>query len=84
MLSKVWEDDKRDLKVGDLLRLGWPVMGSVAVVSFFQTLGVIVGFVLLIIPGVLALTWWAVAVPAVVIDRPNFIGAFRRSVSLVR
>lgn len=78
------EDEKQDLGMLDLFRLAAPVMGLVALVSLLQTLAVVVGFVLLIIPGLLVLTWWAVAIPAVVVDRPGVIGAFGRSVDLVR
>jgi len=47
-------------------------------------LGIGIGFMLLIIPGFILLLMWAVAVPALVIERDGVASAFRRSAELTK
>lgn len=48
------------------------------------TIAVAVGFMLLIIPGIMLVCMWAVAIPALVEERTGIIGAFGRSRELTR
>ena len=43
-----------------------------------------IGFLLLIIPGLILLTVWAVVVPSLVIDKAGIFGSFSRSADLTR
>ncbi|MBE8522555.1 hypothetical protein ILP97_34565 [Amycolatopsis sp. H6(2020)] len=52
-------------------------------VAFVYTILSTVGVMLCIIPGVLAWTFWALAAPALVLERGTFRTAFARSVKLV-
>jgi MFS family permease len=78
------QDGRRDASVGELLRSVSPVIGPLIAVSLLYGIGVAIGFVLLIVPGLLALTFWAVAAPVTVLERPGVFAAFRRSRELVR
>jgi MFS family permease len=78
------QDGRRDASLGQLLRSVAPVAGPLVAVSLLYGVGVAVGFVLLVVPGLLALTFWAVAAPVTVLERPGVFAAFRRSRELVR
>ena len=60
-----------------------PYLATVTVVSLLYNLLVGIGFLLLIVPGFLFFTWWALVVPVVVLERTSIGGAFSRSKSLV-
>jgi hypothetical protein len=78
------QDGRRDLSVGELYRSVTPVLWPLAGASILFGLGVAVGFVLLIVPGLFLLTIWAVIAPAIVIERRGAIESFGRSRELVK
>jgi hypothetical protein len=78
------QDGRRDATPGQLLKAATPVLGSLILVAIVAGLGIVIGFILIIIPGLILLTVWSVAAPVVVIERPPGIGALRRSRELVR
>jgi hypothetical protein len=78
------QDGRRDATPGQLLRAAWPVFGSLILVAFIANIGIVIGFVLLIVPGLILLTIWSVAAPVVVLERPPGLGALARSRELVR
>ena len=47
-------------------------------------LGILVGLVLIVVPGLILLTLWSVAAPVVVLERPGGLRALGRSRELVR
>jgi hypothetical protein len=61
-----------------------PVLPTLLITSVIAAVGVFIGFALLIVPGCILLTVWAVLAPAVVIERRDVSGAFTRSQELVR
>jgi hypothetical protein len=67
-------DGRRDHTVGSLFSSASPILA---------TLIIVVGFILILIPGLIALTFLAVVAPAVVIERTGVTGALRRSRELV-
>lgn len=77
-------DGRRDHSVGQLLRSVEPVFWPLVGVSILFGIGVGIGFVLLIIPGVILLVIWSVVAPVTVLERPGVFAAFRRSRELVR
>jgi hypothetical protein len=52
--------------------------------SLLFGIAVAIGFVLLIVPGVILLLMWAVAVPALVVERHGIMTAFARSAELTK
>ena len=66
--------------IGTALRALLPLF----IVSILMSIGLTIGFLLLIIPGLILLTVWAVVVPALVIDKAGIFGSFGRSADLTR
>ncbi len=77
------EDGRRDSSVGELLSSVTPVVAPLIGVSFLAAIGIGIGFVLIIVPGLFLLTIWAVIAPVVVVERAG-VGAFGRSRELVK
>ncbi len=78
------QDGRRDHRIGELLRSVEPVLLPLMGVSILFALGVAVGFILLIIPGLYLLVMWSVVAPVTVLERPGVFAAFARSRELVR
>ncbi|HEY2439743.1 MAG TPA: hypothetical protein VGI07_05915 [Solirubrobacteraceae bacterium] len=78
------ESGRRDHSVADLLRSVEPVLLPLMGVSVLYAIGVAIGFVLLIIPGLILLVMWSVVAPVTVVERPGVLAAFARSRELVR
>lgn len=70
--------------VGELFRNARPFVGRLFVSGILAGLGVCLGFVLLIVPGVILLTWWSLIAPVIVIEDRSAVEAFGRSRELVR
>ncbi len=78
------QDGRRDHSVGQLLVSVEPVLLALLAVSLLFAIGVGIGFVLLIIPGLFLLVIWSVVAPVTVVERPGVFRAFSRSQDLVR
>ena len=78
------QDGRRDHSVGQLLRSVDPVFWPLVGVSILFGIGVAIGFVLVIVPGLILLVIWSVVAPVTVLERPGVFAAFRRSRELVR
>lgn len=77
------QDGRRESSVGDLLGSVTPVLGPLVGAGVLSALGIGVGLVLLIVPGLILLTLWSVLAPAIVIENRGVLAAFRRSRELV-
>jgi len=78
------QDGKRDSSPTQLLQAAVPVLGSLIFVSIVAGVAIGVGFLLLLVPGLILLTLWAVFVPVIVLERPPGLGSLGRSRELVR
>lgn len=78
------QNGRRDHSVRQLLRSVEPVFWPLVAVSILFGLGVGIGFILVIIPGLILLVIWSVVAPVTVLERPGVFAAFRRSRELVR
>jgi hypothetical protein len=78
------QDSVRDFELGGLFRSVAPVILPLIVASVLAGLGIAVGLILVIVPGLILLTWWAVLAPSIVLERRGVIEAFGRSRELVR
>jgi hypothetical protein len=77
-------DGRRDYTLGTLLRSALPVVGPLLIAGILAGIGIAIGLVLLIVPGLFLLTIWAVIAPVIVIERTGAIEAFGRSRALVK
>jgi hypothetical protein len=77
-------DGRRDYTLGSLLSSVTPVLGALVVAGILAGLGIGIGLILLIVPGLFLLTIWAVIAPVIVVERMGAIDAFRRSRALVK
>lgn len=78
------QDGVRDQSLNDLFGAVAPVLLPVLGASILLAIGVAIGFLLLVIPGLVLFTWWALVVPVIVLERPGVLAAFGRSRELVR
>jgi hypothetical protein len=78
------QNGRRDHSIRDLIRSVEPVFWPLVAVSILFGIGLAIGFVLFIIPGLILMVLWAVVAPVTVIERPGVFAAFRRSRELVR
>jgi hypothetical protein len=77
-------DGRVDLSLGDTVRAARPAVGRVAGASILAGLGIAVGFVLLIVPGLFLLTIWCLIAPVIVLEGVGVGASFGRSRELVR
>jgi hypothetical protein len=74
----------RRVVLGDSLRIGLrnclPLIG----LAVLSGLGIAIGFMLLIVPGLILMVVWSVAVPAKVVEKVGVFDAFTRSRDLTR
>jgi hypothetical protein len=77
-------DGRVDLSISETLQKVRPRVVPLLGAGVLAGLGVAVGLVLLIVPGLVLLTWWSVIVPVVVLERVAAMDSFGRSRELVR
>ena len=75
---------RRDHSVGDLIRRVDPLFWPLAGVSILYGIATAIGFLLLIIPGLILTVIWCLVAPVTVLERPGVFAAFGRSRELVR
>jgi ABC-type multidrug transport system fused ATPase/permease subunit len=78
------QDGRRDSSVGELIEATWPVVLPLIGAGILAGLGIGVGFLLFVIPGLILLTIWSVIAPVIVVERSGVIDAFGRSRALVK
>jgi hypothetical protein len=77
-------DGRRDSNWRALVRSVLPVLGQVIAVAIVIGVCVTIGLFVLVVPGLILITIWFVAIPALVLERPPGLGALGRSRQLVR
>jgi hypothetical protein len=77
-------DGRADLTLSETFARAWPRVGAVAIASILAALGVALGLVLFIVPGLVLITWWVAIIPVIVLENASSADAFGRSRQLVR
>jgi hypothetical protein len=78
------QDGRLDSSIGQLFASVAPVLITLLAVAIVFGVGVAIGFVLIVVPGLFLMTIWAVSAPVVVVERSGVVAAFQRSHALVR
>lgn len=75
-------DGRRDFSVGELISSASPFIVPLIINGFLRGIAIAIGLVLLIVPGLILMTIWAVTSPAIVVEREGAMSAFGRSSQL--
>jgi hypothetical protein len=77
-------DGRFDSTLGQVFARVSSAIPPLVVAGFLAGIGIALGFVLLIVPGLILLTIWAVIAPVIVVEKTGALDAFGRSRALVR
>jgi Membrane domain of glycerophosphoryl diester phosphodiesterase len=77
-------DGRADLSLGATYERVRPQLPAIIVGGLLAGLGIALGLVLLIVPGLILLTWWIVIIPVIVLEERSAGESFTRSRELVR
>jgi hypothetical protein len=77
-------DGRRDFSVGELFSHATPYLGTLILAGILAGIAIAIGFVLIIVPGLILLTIWAVISPSIVVEDKGVFESFGRSRELVR
>ena len=77
-------DGRADLSISETVSAARPSFGAVVGASILAGIAIVIGLILLIVPGLFLITIWAVIVPVIVIERSGALASFGRSRELVR
>jgi hypothetical protein len=77
-------DGRIDLDLRATVSAALPFVGSVAVASILASIGIGIGFILIIVPGLILITFWCLIVPEIVIGGAGALESFGRSWRTVR
>jgi hypothetical protein len=77
-------DGRADLNLGETVSAALPYLGAVIGASILAGIGIAIGFALIIVPGLILLTFWSLIVPSIVVGGEGVFGAFRKSWRTVR
>jgi hypothetical protein len=77
-------DGRADMSLSDTVSAATPYIWPVAIASVLAGIAIAVGLALVIIPGLILLTIWAVIIPVIVLERSGPLASFGRSWQLVR
>jgi hypothetical protein len=77
-------DGRIDSSVGELFERVQPYLWTLIGAGLLAGLGIAIGLVLLIVPGLILLTWWCLIVPVIVLEGKHVGESFSRSRDLVR
>jgi hypothetical protein len=77
-------DGTVDLDLRGTISAAMPYVGTVAIAAILAAIGIGIGFILIIVPGLILLTFWSLIVPEIVIGGAGAIESFGRSWRTVR
>jgi hypothetical protein len=71
------------MSFGETLAAARPFLGRIAGASILAGLGIGLGLILLIVPGLVLLVWWSLTVPVIVFENTGAVESLGRSKRLV-
>ena len=77
-------DGRADLNLGETVSAVVPFLPAVIGASILAGIGIAIGFALIIVPGLILLTFWSLIVPSIVIGGEGVFGSFSKSWRTVR
>jgi hypothetical protein len=77
-------DGRQDLSIGETFRRVQPRLTAIIPAGLLAGLAIVIGLILLIVPGLFLLTIWCLIVPAIVLEGKSAGESFGRSRELVR
>jgi hypothetical protein len=77
-------DGRADLTFSETFSRVWPQLVPLMGASILAGLGIAAGLILLIVPGLILLTWWCLIPAAIVLEKRGVMESFGRSRDLVR
>jgi hypothetical protein len=77
-------DGRPDLSFSETLGAVRPHLAAIIVAGLLAGIGIVIGLILLIVPGLVLLTWWVLIVPVIVLEGRRAGESFGRSRELVR
>jgi hypothetical protein len=77
-------DGRADLSLGETFNRVRPRLASIVVAGVLAGIGIFLGLLLLIVPGLILMTWWVLIIPVIALERSPAGAAFSRSRELVR
>jgi hypothetical protein len=77
-------DGRVDLNLGETVSAVLPFLGTVIIASILAGIGIAIGFALIIVPGLILLTFWSLIVPSIIIGGEGVFSSFRKSWRTVR
>jgi hypothetical protein len=82
--ASVQDREGRPVLIGESLSVGLRAFLPLLGLGLLAIIAYGIGFVLLVIPGIMLLCAWCVAAPALLVEETGVIGAFKRSGALTR
>ena len=77
-------DGRADMSLQETFDKAKPHLGSVLVAGILAAVGIAIGLILIIVPGLFLMTIWAVIIPVIVLEGKSAGESFSRSRELVR
>jgi len=77
-------DGRADRSIGETYAAVRPRLPALITAGILAALGIGIGFLLLIVPGLILLTFWSMLVPVIVIEGSSAGDSFKRSFDVVR
>jgi hypothetical protein len=76
-------DGRADLSIRDTLSRVRPRLNTLALAGLLAAAGIVLGLILLIVPGLVLLTFWLLIVPVIMLEGRGVLESFGRSRELV-
>ena len=77
-------DGRADMSIGETYAKARPYIFTLLGAGILATVGIVIGLILLIVPGLILLTWWSLIIPVIVLEKLGVMDSFGRSRELVR